>query len=112
MRSGGDEFVIMMTDVVESEQIANVAQKILEVTRKPFVYHDHEVRITVSIGISSYPEDGEDVEMLLKCADIAMYHVKEKGRDNYARYVLGMEETVPAYYAKLARPPLSRQLLR
>ena len=90
MRSGGDEFVIMMTDVVEPEYIANVAQKVLEATRKPFMFHDHEVRITASIGISSYPEDGEDVEMLLKCADIAMYHIKETGRDNYTRYVPGM----------------------
>ena len=91
MRLGGDEFVIMMTDVVEPEHIANVAQKVLEATRKPFKFHDHEVRITASIGISSYPEDGEDVEILLKYADIAMYHIKETGRDNYTRYVPGME---------------------
>ena len=94
MRLGGDEFVIMITDVVEPEHIANVAQKVLEATRKPFMFHDHEVRITTSIGISSYPEDGEDVEMLLKCADIAMYHIKETGRDNYTRYVPGMETQV------------------
>jgi len=87
MRSGGDEFVIMMTDAVEPESIAIVAQRVLEATRKPFMFHDHEVKITASIGISSYPEDGEDVEMLLKSADIAMYHIKETGRDNYARYV-------------------------
>jgi diguanylate cyclase (GGDEF)-like protein len=90
MRSGGDEFVIMITDVVEPEHIVNVAQKVLETTKKPFMFHDHEVRITASIGISSYPEDGEDIEMLLKCADIAMYHIKETGRDNYTRYVPGM----------------------
>jgi diguanylate cyclase (GGDEF)-like protein len=94
MRSGGDEFVIMITDVVEPEYIANVAQRILEATRKPFMFHDHEVRIATSIGISSYPEDGEDVEMLLKCADIAMYHIKEAGGDNYTRYVPGMETQV------------------
>jgi len=92
MRSGGDEFVIMITDVVEPESITNAAQKVLEATRKPFMFHDHEVRITASIGIAGYPEDGEDVEMLLKCADIAMYHIKETGRDNYTRYVPGMGE--------------------
>lgn len=91
MRLGGDEFVIMVTDVVEPENIASVAQKILESTRKPFVFHGREVSITTSIGISSYPEDGEDVETLLKCADRAMYHVKETGRNNYALYVPGME---------------------
>ena len=94
MRSGGDEFVIMITDVVEPEYIANVAQKVLEATRKPFMFHDHEVRIATSIGISSYPEDGEDLEMLLKYADIAMYHIKEAGGDNYTRYVPGMETQV------------------
>ena len=90
MRLGGDEFVIMLTDVAEVEHIVNVAQKVLEAIRKPFMFHDHEIRITASIGISSYPEDGEDVEMLIKCADFAMYHIKKKGRDNYARYVPGM----------------------
>ena len=90
MRSGGDEFVVIVTDVVEPEYIAGVAQKVLDAARKPYMFHDHEVRITVSIGISSYPEDGEDVEMLLKCADIAMYHIKATGHDNYTRYVPGM----------------------
>ena len=91
MRSGGDEFVIMVTDVVELEHISDVAQKILEATRRPFTFQGREVRITVSIGISSYPEDGEEVEMLLKHADIAMYHIKATGRDNFARYLPGME---------------------
>ena len=94
MRSGGDEFVIMMTDVVELENVDNVAQKVLEATRKPFMFHDHEVRITASIGISGYPEDGEDIEMLLKCADRAMYHIKETGRDDFTRYVPGMETKI------------------
>jgi diguanylate cyclase (GGDEF)-like protein len=94
MRLGGDEFVIMITDLVELENIVKVAQKVLEATRKPFMVHDHDVRITASIGISIYPEDGEDVEMLLKCADIAMYHIKATGRDNFTRYVPGMETEV------------------
>jgi diguanylate cyclase (GGDEF)-like protein len=84
--------VIMVTDVVELENIASVAQKILAATRQPFMFHEHEVKITVSIGISSYPEDGEEVEMLMKHADIAMYHIKATGRDNFARYAVGMGE--------------------
>ena len=94
MRLGGDEFVIMMTDSVETEHMATVAQKVLAATRKPLMLHDDEVKITTSIGISSYPEDGEDIEILLKYADIAMYHAKETGRDNYMRYVAGMETRV------------------
>ena len=89
MRSGGDEFVIMVTDVVELENIATVAQKILTAIRKPFLYHEREVKITTSIGISSYPEDGDEVEMLLKHADIALYHIKAHGRDNFTRYEAG-----------------------
>jgi putative two-component system response regulator len=94
MRLGGDEFVIMITDIVDLEYIAIVAQKILEAARKPFMYHDREIKTTTSIGVSTYPEDGEDVEMLLKCADIAMYYTKERGGDNYSRYIPGMKTKV------------------
>jgi diguanylate cyclase (GGDEF)-like protein len=93
MRLGGDEFVIMITDLVAPEYMSIVAQKVLEATRHPFTLHGRVTRITASIGISVYPEDGEDIERLLKCADIAMYHIKETGHDNYLRYVAGMETT-------------------
>ncbi len=94
MRLGGDEFVIMITDIVEPEYITIVAQRVLEATRKPFMYNDNEIKTTTSIGVSTYPEDGEDVETLLKCADIAMYYVKNRGGDNYSRYVPGMKTQV------------------
>jgi diguanylate cyclase (GGDEF)-like protein len=80
-----------VTDIAEPKYLDIVAQKVLEATRKPLMFHAHEVRITISIGISSYPEDGEDVDILLKYADKALYHIKETGRDNYTRYVPGME---------------------
>ena len=96
MRLGGDEFVIMVTDLLVLEHVATVAKKVLAAVREPFMYHDHEVRITASIGISSYPENGEDLETLLKCADIAMYHVKATGRDNYSLYRPGMETPIVA----------------
>jgi putative two-component system response regulator len=92
MRSGGDEFVIMITDVFETEHITNVAQKVLEATRKPIEYQDREVRITTSIGISSYPEDGEDIETLLQYADKGMYYIKKRGGDNYTRYIPGIAD--------------------
>jgi putative two-component system response regulator len=101
MRLGGDEFVIMLTDIVESEHMDNVAQKVLEATRKPFLFHGRAFSITSSIGISNYPDDGEDVEILMKRADIAMYHIKTTGRDNFARYTAGMETQV------LEKPGLS-----
>jgi diguanylate cyclase (GGDEF)-like protein/PAS domain S-box-containing protein len=83
-RLGGDEFVVMMLNVVKSEHIAKVAQKMIDAIRDPFTLRGQEVLITASVGISSYPEDAEDVETLLKCADAAMYRVKEAGRDSYA----------------------------
>ena len=72
--------------MAETEDTANVAQKILENARKPFTIDNHEVRITTSIGISNYPDDGEDIETLIKYADTAMYQVKNSGRNNYLRY--------------------------
>ena len=85
-RMGGDEFALLLTEVAETENIANVAQKILENARKPFMLNNHEVRITASIGISNYPDDGEDIEILIKYADTAMYQAKENGRNNYLCY--------------------------
>jgi len=83
---GGDEFALLLTEVAGIEDIANVAQKILEIARKPFILDNHEVRITTSIGISDYPDDGEDIEILVKYADTAMYQAKRNGRNNYLRY--------------------------
>ena len=85
-RMGGDEFVVLLLQVAKAEDAVRVAQKILGIFRKPFVLGAYQVRITTSVGIAIYPEDGEDVETLLKNADTAMYWVKEQGRDNYELY--------------------------
>ena len=89
-RMGGDEFAILLNEVTEAENTASVAQKILKNTGNPFLLNNLEVRITASIGISTYPDDGEDIEILVKYADIAMYQAKENGRNNYLRYEPGM----------------------
>jgi len=85
-RLGGDEFALLVTEAAGTEDIANVAQKVLEDAKKPFMLTNHEVRITASIGSSDYPDDGEDIETLLKHADTAMYQAKNSGRNNYLRY--------------------------
>jgi diguanylate cyclase (GGDEF)-like protein/PAS domain S-box-containing protein len=85
-RIGGDEFALLVTEVAGTENVANVAQKMLGNARKPFRLNNHEVRITVSIGISNYPDDDEDVETLIKYADTAMYQAKRNGRNSYLRY--------------------------
>ncbi len=84
-RIGGDEFNIILTDIDNVEDIADIAQKIVECFRKPFVIAEHEFRITTSIGISVYPDDSEEVSALLRYADIAMYHAK-RARNIYQFY--------------------------
>jgi diguanylate cyclase (GGDEF)-like protein len=85
-RMGGDEFVILIEEVNELNQVALVAHKILSSTIKPMVLTGEECRITASIGISIYPKDGLDEQSLMKNADIAMYFAKEEGRNNYQFY--------------------------
>jgi len=85
-RLGGDEFVLLLSPIPKMEDATKVAQKILGAFRKPFVLGGHRLNITTSIGIAVYPEDGEDVETLLKNADTAMYWAKEQGRNNYELY--------------------------
>jgi len=82
-RLGGDEFVILLTQDKHAQDAALTADKILTVLAKPHAIAEHVLHITTSIGISVYPADGEDPETLIKNADIAMYHAKERGRNNY-----------------------------
>ena len=82
-RSGGDEFTILLDELRDAEDAAVVAQKILEALQRPFVLSGHELVISASIGISSFPVDGTNTEALLKNADAAMYRAKEQGRNAY-----------------------------
>ncbi|HEX5337258.1 MAG TPA: EAL domain-containing protein [Gallionella sp.] len=82
-RLGGDEFVVLVTEDKYAEDAALTADKILAALAAPHSIDKHELHVTTSIGISAYPTDGEDTETLIKNADTAMYHAKEKGRDNY-----------------------------
>jgi diguanylate cyclase (GGDEF)-like protein/PAS domain S-box-containing protein len=88
-RVGGDEFLVLLPKVANLEDTIKVAHKILVAFRKPYILNDHKIRITTSVGIAIYPDDGEDSDALIKNADIAMYWVKEQGRDNYASYSTG-----------------------
>ncbi len=90
-RMGGDEFMLLLPELVGSEDAAAIAQKILGAFRRPFVFDGHELRTTTSIGIAIYPEDGEDGDTLMKNADIAMYRAKDRGRDDYQSYTPAVE---------------------
>lgn len=83
-RIGGDEFVIVLTAVhAEEEAAATTARRVQALFADPFVIEGEEFYSSTSIGIALYPEDGTDVECLLKCADAAMYHAKHEGKSNY-----------------------------
>jgi diguanylate cyclase (GGDEF)-like protein/PAS domain S-box-containing protein len=85
-RMGGDEFTVILTKIVDAEDAAIVARRIIAGLAKPVVIEGHELTIGVSIGIGIYPLDGEDVDSLLKKADTAMYRAKEKGSNLFRYY--------------------------
>lgn len=89
-RLGGDEFVLLITDVKKTESVALIAQKILENVLKVIVIKGQEIYITTSIGISLYPYDGQNMQTLMKNADLALYRAKEHGRNNYQFYTIEM----------------------
>ncbi len=85
-RLGGDEFVVMLTELDVEKYAAAVAQKILIAVARPFILAGQEYRVTASVGISTYPQDGLDEQTLTKNADIAMYKAKEEGKNNFQFY--------------------------
>ena len=82
-RLGGDEFVVLLNAINQSEDAAIIARRIINEMIKPFSIGGDEVYCSASIGIAIYPHDGEDVGSLLKSADMAMYHAKAEGRNNF-----------------------------
>ena len=82
-RQGGDEFVILLSEVTHAGDAAVSADKMLQALSAPYQIDQHDLHLTVSIGIVTYPGDGTDAEMLLQNADFAMYHAKDSGRNNY-----------------------------
>lgn len=93
-RQGGDEFMILLPEMVDHFSPAEVAEKLLAAATQPFEIAGHEIRISVSIGIAVYPDDGDNVEMLTKSADSAMYHAKALGRNNYQFFTQSMNERI------------------
>jgi diguanylate cyclase (GGDEF)-like protein len=87
VRLGGDEFVILLFDQPEkAESITGTLQKIRDCVADPLSINNHMLRVTCSMGLATYPNDGLDVSTLLKNADAAMYRAKELGRDNFQFY--------------------------
>lgn len=82
-RYGGDEFVVLLTEIGDRQDAEQVARKLLARFEAPHIIDGHELQVTLSIGISIFPENGNDADSLLRSADKAMYTAKESGRNSY-----------------------------
>lgn len=91
-RLGGDEFVIVINDAETEEDLLHFVERIQQNLEIPFTVDHHEIRIGCSIGISRYPQDGLEADVLLTNADSALYHAKENGRGTYCFYSDGMSD--------------------
>lgn len=91
-RFGGDEFTLIIQKLDDAASAARIAQKILNELRVPFTIGDRELSVSVSIGISIHPDDGADINELVRNADSAMYRAKDTGRDCYQLYTSAMNE--------------------
>ena len=89
-RLGGDEFTVLLTDLADPSAIEAVAQRLLDTMRRPFAFSGHELFVTASMGVATFPLDGGDVDTLLRKADIAMYAVKDSGRNGAMRFSSAM----------------------
>ncbi|MEO6117621.1 MAG: GGDEF domain-containing protein [Methylotenera sp.] len=85
-RLGGDEFIIIVTGFESPTYVEKVADKILQTLNQPFIFEENTVNISASIGISIYPQDGENEDILINHADSAMYAAKSKGKNGWARF--------------------------
>ena len=93
-RLGGDEFILVLNDQTGQEVIYRAMQRIISKIAEPIEVDGQELLVTASAGISLYPQDGPDVETLLKNADAAMYRAKDKGRNNFQFYTAEMNRQV------------------
>ena len=94
-RLSGDEFVVLLEHVLSSDMVATLAGKLMEALKRPFAIGESEVRVSASIGISLYPDDGHEGAGLMRNADAAMYRAKDEGRNAYRFY--SEEMTVAAF---------------
>ena len=91
-RIGGDEFVVLLPSIETKQDASKVGAKILYALNQPFALAGHTLEISGSIGVAVYPEHGKDEKLLVKSADIAMYHAKKNGRNNVKIYQSGVQE--------------------
>jgi len=88
-RIGGDEFVVLLDDPIQPDDAGRIAQKLVAATSEPFAFGAHVLRVGASVGVSVAPYDSLDAEVLLRCADEAMYRAKQSGRGAWRHYADG-----------------------
>jgi diguanylate cyclase (GGDEF)-like protein/PAS domain S-box-containing protein len=112
-RLSGDEFTVILTDIASIEAIEFIASRIVKSLGAPYFFEGHELFVSASVGISIYPSDGENGTDLLRHADVAMYHAKEKGRNNYQFFNAAMNEKAQTQLslANKLRVALNRKLI-
>lgn len=93
-RQGGDEFLIILSDINRYEDVVTIADKLIQSFTKPFSVQNHFLSASASIGIALYPEHGEDFESLLQSSDVAMYKAKESGKNTYCFYTMKMNRKI------------------
>ena len=93
-RHGGDEFLILLSEVDHADDAGLIAEKIVQSVNEPHHIAGHELQLTVSVGVSLYPEDGQDAQSLIMHADAAMYHAKKSGRNRVGFYRPDMDAPV------------------
>jgi len=98
-RLGGDEFVIVIENVDDANYLRHLSERVLARMRDPFVINNNEYHLGTSIGISVFPHDGNDADALMRCADSAMYHAKESGRNNYQFFTTELNVRAQHRYA-------------
>ncbi|MGD0353933.1 MAG: histidine kinase N-terminal 7TM domain-containing protein [Dehalococcoidia bacterium] len=94
-RLGGDEFLVLLPEIADEEIVDRIAHRIIREVATPFNFNANDIHLSISLGISLYPEDSQDLNSLVKYADTAMYYVKQTGRNGYARYSENMKTGKP-----------------
>ena len=102
-RLGGDEFVVLLEGYKTEDNISHVARKMLSIVSEPMLLGAHTVGVSPSIGIAVYPDDAINATELLKHADVAMYHAKEAGRNNFQFFIAEMNEKAHMRLARESR---------
>ncbi|WP_054469936.1 EAL domain-containing protein [Planktothricoides sp. SR001] len=97
IRWGGDEFIVILNQIHHSVDAGHIAQRIINSIQQSFLIDEHQLYISCSIGIAIYPEDGIDASTLMQNADLALYRVKETGRNSYEFYTPYMHSEIPEY---------------